>query len=83
MRVEECLPCPRCGHTQVVQRGRGAYLCFHCRYGWSIGPEADRCEQSTSELLSRFPPKLRARLIAYRAAIQDGLFTDCPRQLPS
>jgi hypothetical protein len=79
MRIEECLPCPRCGYKRIVQLGRDAYVCFQCRYAWSTGHESDRLEGRTcDDLLEQFSPELRARLIAYRGAVRAGVYTDRP-----
>ena len=78
MRIEECLPCPRCGYGRVVQRGPAAYFCFQCRYGWSVGAQVRECGQTVANPLSSFPPEVRLRLVAYRGAIQAGLYTDWP-----
>jgi hypothetical protein len=78
MRVEECLPCPRCGYRRVMQRGARAYFCFQCRYGWPVGPQVDGYWQAVVDPLSSFPPEMHARLIAYRGAILAGIYTDWP-----
>ena len=82
MRIEECIPCPRCGQRRVVQHSRTAFLCFQCRHGWSTGPEGPRAHHNPADeddVLGMFPPHHRARLIAYRGAIRAGLFSDWPR----
>ena len=68
MRIDERTPCPRCGHARVVQRTRAAYLCFQCRYSWTVDRQA-------APLLF-FRPEEQARLIAYRGAIRAGLYSD-------
>ncbi|HEY1296726.1 MAG TPA: hypothetical protein VGJ60_26915 [Chloroflexota bacterium] len=75
MQIEERIPCPRCGHGRVIQRARHAYLCFQCRFGWSADAEQAR---TTTEFLGWCPPSLRDRLVAYRAAIRAGLYSDWP-----
>lgn len=64
MRIDQRLSCPHCGHPRVVQRAAGMYLCFQCRGNWGADP------------LASFLPEARARLVAYRAAVRAGLYTD-------
>jgi DNA-directed RNA polymerase subunit RPC12/RpoP len=78
MRIEECVPCPRCGYRRVVQHGRTTYVCFQCRHSWSVEPGAAPPRQRPADLLGGFSSEQRLRLTAYRAAIQVGLYTDWP-----
>jgi ribosomal protein L37AE/L43A len=72
MRIEERHPCPRCGQRRVVQRSRTAFMCFQCRYGWSL--DAPAPAQYDTPVF--FLPHEWQRLIAYRAAIRAGLYSD-------
>lgn len=74
MRIEERNPCPQCGHKRVVQRGKSVYVCFQCRNYWSIASS----EAPPRDVLVLFQPQERARLVAYRGAVQAGLYTDWP-----
>jgi hypothetical protein len=52
----------------VVQRSRAAYLCFQCRYSWTVdGEAAPRVCFRAAE---------RRRLIAYRDAARAGFYSD-------
>ena len=77
MRIHERQPCPRCGNKRILERARGVYVCFQCRYGWSTDADTAPSEPAGTELLAELP-ELRERLIAYRDAIRAGLFTDWP-----
>jgi ribosomal protein L37AE/L43A len=74
MRIEERVPCPRCGQRRVVERSRNTYLCFQCRHGWTHDPSA----QPPQEPVVTFTLDELYRLIAYREAIRAGLYTDWP-----
>ena len=75
MRIEECNPCPRCGHSPVVQRARDAYVCYQCRFGWTPGTPVTHSEVFSLRLFSA--PE-RERLVSYRAAIRAGVYSDWP-----
>jgi DNA-directed RNA polymerase subunit RPC12/RpoP len=74
MCIENRLPCPRCGHKRFVQRAKDAYVCFQCRNTWS----STQLESHPVDVLAQFLPHERARMIAYRGAVQCGLYTDWP-----
>jgi len=78
MRIEERLPCPRCGQRRVLQHSRNLYVCFQCRHSWSIDTHLPRPGMQPADPLSEFSLAQRLRLSAYRAAIQAGLYTDWP-----
>ena len=74
MWIEDRLPCPRCGHKRFVQRAKSVNVCFQCRNTWSNTPP----EVRPVDFLAQFQPHERARLIAYRGAVECGLYTDWP-----
>ena len=74
MCIENRLPCPRCGHKRFVQQAKDVYVCFQCRNTWS----STQPENRAFDVLAQFQPHERARLIAYRGAVQCGLYTDWP-----
>jgi DNA-directed RNA polymerase subunit RPC12/RpoP len=78
MRIEERMPCPRCGQRRVLHHSRTVYVCFQCRHSWSAETDVPRPTVPPADPLSEFSPAQRLRLITYRAAIQAGLYTDWP-----
>ncbi len=74
MQIEERVPCPRCGFRRVIRRARHAYVCFQCRYGWST--DSEHAPDPGQPDLAQWTAPERARLLAYRAAIRAGLYTD-------
>jgi hypothetical protein len=73
MRIEQRVPCPRCGHARVVQRSMDSFVCFQCGNSWFKGP-------TTVDPLGWCGPEQRARLVAYRDAVRAGVYTDWPRR---
>jgi ribosomal protein L37AE/L43A len=71
MRIEQRVPCPRCGHGRVVQRSRETYICFQCRHTWGHLVE-------THDVLRGWPAELRERMQIYKRAVAEGFYSDYP-----
>ncbi|HEY7295474.1 MAG TPA: hypothetical protein VH916_10550 [Dehalococcoidia bacterium] len=70
--------CPRCEIRRTGRIGRGDELyCFNCRLRW-------RAEEVTDDVAAnvatcQFSATERARLEAYRTAVDSGLYTEWER----
>jgi hypothetical protein len=77
MQVEERWPCPRCGNRRSLRWTPGRYYCFNCKQQWQqASTRPAPVAPADPELQVVFTPAELLRLIAYRAAVQAGFYTD-------
>jgi len=70
--IEERWPCPACGNRRTLRWADQRYYCFNCKHQW----RAQRRHRPLEGVQTVFTPSEMMRLIAYRAAVKAGFFTD-------